>query len=323
MESIEVLLAIALIPPAFLLFLIWKVDKLEHEPIKTILLVVVLGALSAGLALVLEIALDGPIAAAFEYDYAMYLIVDNFIGVALMEEISKMLVIMLVIWRNKQFNCWFDGIVYGAASSLGFAALENVKYTFAYGMGTGLVRAFTAIPGHFIFGIFMGAAIGMAKCAKYDGKQGKKCFLLFLAILLPTLLHGYYDYLLSVPEYMADTTIIWIAYLVAMVIAAAIVIIRSAKHDRLIDPSLGVNGEPLAGVAGSAGIFGASNPAPVGQVSYTPGAYIPGTQQTQQVYVPTGSQGNVYVPTAQPVRTQPQTGTTGSYTLPVYDPNKR
>ncbi|MBR3257412.1 MAG: PrsW family intramembrane metalloprotease [Eggerthellaceae bacterium] len=325
MESIEVLLAIALIPPIFLLFLIWKVDKLEHEPVKMILIVLGLGAVCAGLALVLEIAVDKPIANAFNNNPALWLVVDNFVGVALMEEISKMLVIMLVVWRHSQFNCRFDGIVYGVAASLGFAALENVKYTLTYGFQTGMIRAFTAIPGHFIFGVFMGAMIGMAKCAKYDGKHGKKNLLLFLAILLPTLIHGYYDYLLSVPGVLyIDTTTLWIGYLIAIMIAATIVIIRSAKHDRPVDKTKGYSGEPLP-AATAAGTVPGANPV-YGTVSYTPGAYMPGAQGQPQV----GAPAQVYVPQAyqpaaqsqpvaqpQPVQTYtPQAYTQGTYQAP-------
>ena len=302
--SLEVLLFIALVPPALLLFLIWKVDKLEHEPWGLLLLVVGLGAASGILALILEIALDAPIAALFESNYAVYLIADNFVGVALMEELSKMLVIMIVIWRHKQFNCRFDGIVYGAASSLGFAALENVKYVMNYGFETGIVRAFTAIPGHFIFGVFMGAMIGAAKCAKYDGKQGKKNLFLLLAILVPTLLHGYYDYLLSVPAYMGDTEGLWVLYLLAMVIGAAILIIVGAKHDRVIDPSLGYSGEAVATQSDqlqrlSQQLTGQSVTVPTQAVYGQANAYVPQTQAGQVQYVPQAAQQVQYVPQAQ------------------------
>lgn len=307
--SFEILLAVALIPPVLLLFIMWRVDKLEHEPIHLLLIVAGLGALSGLLALVLEIAVDAPIASLFDSSsYAYYLIMDNFVGVALMEELSKMLVVMLVVWRHKQFNCRFDGVVYGAASSLGFAALENVKYVINYGFETGIVRAFTAIPGHLIFGIFMGVFIGLAKCSKYAGKKGKMNLELLLAILVPTLIHGYYDYLLSVPEYMGNAYVIWIGFLIAMVIAAIIVIIVMAKRDCLIDPSLDVNGQAKTAVAAAPAAaampyaaYGTyqvpaqtQNPA-IGQVTYVPGAYTPGTQAvpTQQ---PTPQPAQVYVP---------------------------
>ena len=324
--SFEILLAIALIPPILLLFIMWRVDKLEHEPIPLLLIVAGLGALSGLLALVLEIALDGPIASLFESNYAVYLVADNFVGVALMEELSKMLVVMLVVWRHKQFNCRFDGVVYGAASSLGFAALENVKYVLSYGFETGLVRAFTAIPGHLIFGIFMGAFIGMAKCSKYAGKKGKMNLQLFCAILVPTLIHGYYDYLLSVPDWMGNAYPIWIGFLIAMVISAIIVIIVMAKRDRLIDPSLDVNGEAKPNAAAAGAIptavpvataipyaqYGTYQPTaqaqaqvqvqpqtqaqPYGQVTYVPGAYMPDAQAAQQAAEPTPQPAQVYVP---------------------------
>ena len=301
--SFEILLAVALIPPVALLIIMWRVDKLEHEPIPLLLLVAGLGALSGLLALVLEIAVDQPIANMFDSTtYAYYLIMDNFVGVALMEEISKMLVVMLVVWRHKQFNCRFDGLVYGAASSLGFAALENVKYVINYGFETGLVRAFTAIPGHLIFGIFMGAFIGMAKCSKYAGKKGKMNLQLFLAILVPTLIHGYYDYLLSVPAYMGNAYALWIGFLIAMVIASIILIVVMAKRDRLIDPSLDVNGQ-------------APTPAPVAAMPYA--AYQMPTAQPAQVYVPQQAQVYVPQPTPQPA-SQP-----APQPVQYYNPNQQ
>jgi hypothetical protein len=45
------------------------------------------------------------------------------------------------------FSQKFDGIVYAVFVSMGFAAIENIMYVFDYGYQTGLVRAFTAVPG--------------------------------------------------------------------------------------------------------------------------------------------------------------------------------
>ena len=244
--TFEIGLAVALIPPLILLFFIWKVDKLEHEPVSLILKVMLFGALSCIPAIVLEIGASYVTEPLYYQNMWTYFIVDNFFGVALMEELVKMAVIFLVVWRHKEFNCLFDGIVYGAASSLGFAALENVKYVMGYGIGTGLVRSFTAIPGHFIFGVIMGLFLGLAKCAKYDKKAGKKWLCLLLALALPVFVHGYYDYLLTVAEYAPLAESIWWVYLVAMYIVGIVIIIVAGKKDRRINMDLGYSGEPLA-----------------------------------------------------------------------------
>lgn len=240
--SLELAL-LALIPPALLLMLIWKVDKLEHEPVSLIIKVLIFGGLSGLVAAVIELLLDTPISSIYYTNPTAYYIVDNFFGVAIVEEGVKMLVVMLFVWRHKEFNCLFDGVVYGATASLGFAALENVEYVVSYGFETGIVRAFTAIPGHFIFGVIMGSCIGIAKCSKYDGNQGRKALFLILALALPTFIHGYYDYLLSVPVDEAQS--VWVIYMIALYVVGTIVIIQMAKHDRRINMDYGCSGETL------------------------------------------------------------------------------
>ena len=50
---------------------------------------------------------------------------------------------------------------------LGFAAFENVKYIFNYGLSVAFTRAILAIPGHMSFAVFMGVFYGRAKL-RYD-----------------------------------------------------------------------------------------------------------------------------------------------------------
>ena len=60
--------------------------------------------------------------------------------------------------KIKEFDEPYDGIMYGVAVSLGFAAIENVLYVYMDGGGyqTGLLRMFTAVPAHAVFGVMMG-----------------------------------------------------------------------------------------------------------------------------------------------------------------------
>ncbi len=50
---------------------------------------------------------------------------DSFIRAAFLEEISKMIVIVFFCTRKDEFDEPMDGIVYGVAASLGFAAYET------------------------------------------------------------------------------------------------------------------------------------------------------------------------------------------------------
>ena len=111
------------------------------------------------------------------------------------EEGFKYLILRLRTWRSPEFNCRFDGIVYACAVSLGFSLWENVLYVLTYGMGTAIIRAVTAIPGHACFGVFMGVFYGAAKKNEAYGNAAAARRCRILAVVVPVLLHGTYDYL--------------------------------------------------------------------------------------------------------------------------------
>lgn len=114
-----------------------------------------------------------------------------FVVAAFSEELFKYIALYLLIWKSREFNEKFDGIVYGVYVSLGFAAVENVLYVMDYGVSTGIMRAITAVPAHAIFGITMGFYFGLAKFYEKERKQLKR-----KALLYPILLHGIYDFII-------------------------------------------------------------------------------------------------------------------------------
>ncbi|MEI6062093.1 MAG: PrsW family glutamic-type intramembrane protease [Bacteroidota bacterium] len=100
--------------------------------------------------------------------------------------------VFILVWRNPNFNEKFDGIVYAVSVALGFAAIENLFYVFSNNsLQVGLLRAFTAVPAHAIFGIVMGFYLGLARF----GVQQRGKWLL-RAFTVPWLFHGIYDFLL-------------------------------------------------------------------------------------------------------------------------------
>lgn len=122
-----------------------------------------------------------------------------FFVAALVEESFKFFAVYVLIWRNYNFNEKFDGIVYAVFVSLGFALVENFSYVFQEGNGmrVGLLRAFTAVPAHAIFGVMMGFRLGKAKFV-----PSKRTKYLVLAFLYPFFFHGAYDFILmsQLPE---------------------------------------------------------------------------------------------------------------------------
>ena len=192
------LILLAVIPPIFLLWKIYNLDKIEKEPRNLILRLFIFGAIMVFPAMIIEVGLsDYVLGSVLKPAFLLYIAIENFIIVAGTEELLKRFVLKKMTWNNPEFNYCFDGVVYAVASSLGFAALENVFYIVDSGMSTAIMRAVLSIPGHCIFGIYMGYHYGMAKHFENTGDESSKSYHLRCSCITPILLHGLYDFCLS------------------------------------------------------------------------------------------------------------------------------
>ncbi len=187
------LIAVALAPVIVLLIYVYKRDKYEKEPKRLLAKAFIFGIVSVIPVYFIETALTN-------YWHAKYALpnmplntaaYDAFVVAAFTEEFFKILVFFIFIWNNKNFNEKFDGIIYAVFISMGFAATENLMYVLGSGFTTGLIRAFTAVPAHAIFAVTSGYFLAFAKF-----KPSGKIFYLFLALAVPVLLHGIYDFIL-------------------------------------------------------------------------------------------------------------------------------
>lgn len=228
MELNEILLICAALFPAIALCVyVFIKDRVEKEPIGLLLLLLVLGAVSCFPAATIEGVLIGFIDALFspfvvEMDGTLYLpgilfkiynAIKFLIGVALVEEGLKFIVLFFVTRKNKNFNSLFDGLIYAVFVSLGFAALENVFYVLENGWINAVTRALMSVPGHMFFAVLMGYYYSlwhMHEKAKLQERSFKKVFLirdsspefsggkyLGLSLLMPILAHGLYNYCCS------------------------------------------------------------------------------------------------------------------------------
>lgn len=218
MEALE-LLGIALAPGAAIALFIYLKDKHEKEPLYLLFTSFLYGIFSILITLIIS------------YPVNIFLIlkegdvVDEFIHaifkVALIEEFSKFIFVRFILIRNKHFNEPFDGIVYAVMVGMGFATLENILYTYSYGWETGLLRMFTAVPAHATFAVLMGYYIGILKFT-----SSRKLYLSVLALGVPTLFHGLYDYFWFIAEAKNIWTGIWMFAIVSLV--AGIILSRKA-----------------------------------------------------------------------------------------------
>ena len=127
---------------------------------------------------------------------------------------------------------------------------------------TGVLRAITAVPGHFCYGVIMGYFMSKARYNKENGKSG--IIYILLSILIPTALHALYDYLI-----LDDTglnILIWFVLIIAMFISCFILIIRAAKNNAPI----GAPEEPVvstpAQTAATAPVASANPATPAAQI---------------------------------------------------------
>jgi protease PrsW len=180
------LIASAIVPSALLLALFYFRDSFP-EPPRVVLTTFVLGVLAVApiwgfielhTQLFGELDLD-------PYHQSLY---RAYILAALPEEALKFAILMLFVRRHAAFDEPMDGLVYGAAASLGFATLENIMYVDAGGWATAITRATTAVPLHAALGALMGDYIAQAK---FEPQRRKS--MLLRAFVYPLLIHGMYN----------------------------------------------------------------------------------------------------------------------------------
>lgn len=185
---------VAAVLPAFILLrYIYRNDTVEREPMGLLVKLLVMGVLSALCAGVVEGLAEPLLGMLVPRGSLLYTILLAFVVVAAVEEGAKFFFLKRSTWRDPNFNYRFDGIVYAVFVSLGFAAFENIRYVFAYGLSTALVRAITAIPGHMSFAVFMGLFYGRAKVCESIGRPNRAGWNNWRGYLTAVLIHGFYD----------------------------------------------------------------------------------------------------------------------------------
>ena len=178
MSILAIYVLAAVLPAFFLLRYIYRQDTIEKEP-GYLLWQLLLGGVPREIPLedpdpalasiVLETLGSAILNNTVDPNDPKYYIIMAFLVVAVVEEGTKLFFLKRRSWQDPNFNYMFDGLVYSVFVSLGFAAFENIKYVFNYGLSVAVPRALLAIPGHMGFAVFMGVFYGRAKLAESRG----------------------------------------------------------------------------------------------------------------------------------------------------------
>ncbi|MBO4289849.1 MAG: PrsW family intramembrane metalloprotease [Lachnospiraceae bacterium] len=230
--TFQILLVIAAVIPALvLMFLVYRSDRLEKESRHLLFVLARAGVFATLIAMVLERLGERLLVWAIDSEVLFNLLL-YFVVVAVSEEGAKYFLMKRRTWKNPEFNCLYDGVVYAVFVSLGFALWENISYVLIFGLGTALIRAFTAIPGHACFGVFMGVFYGLAKQAENMGDAAESKKYRSLALAAPIVLHGAYDYIATMDADWGAA--VFFAFIGVMFCVAFILMRRMSRRDQYI-----------------------------------------------------------------------------------------
>ena len=184
-NNMSLLFLTTIAPSILLLYYFFNSDK-YREPLSSVLKITFYGVLIC-------------LPAVYGNQFAASILgwkVASFTGVPIVEEGLKFLIFYKFVCASKEYDEPMDAIVYAVCISLGFATLENIQYVYnlsapSEAMLTAIIRGFTAVPAHALFGLTMGLLFINYTYIK------KSNYNLFLCALYPVILHGSYNFLVG------------------------------------------------------------------------------------------------------------------------------
>ena len=187
---IYTLLALAIAPGIAISVFVYYMDKHEKEPLWLLATCFAYGLLSAGLTLIISVPVNY-LVPDIEHSLIGPLL-NAFIEVSFVEELSKFLFLIFLVYNRKDLNEPFDAILYSIMIGMGFATIENILYSLQYGYSVAVARMFSSVPAHAVFAVLMGYFTGLAKF-KFKSK-----YFALVGLAVAIIFHGLYDYFIFI-----------------------------------------------------------------------------------------------------------------------------
>ncbi|MBI4332624.1 MAG: PrsW family intramembrane metalloprotease [Chloroflexi bacterium] len=192
MEFVAIL-AIAFAPGTFWLWRVYRRDRYKPEPRALVLRTFILGmAASVPIAffefLLYPQSIEAGQTSGLSLGRIAYI---SFVVAGLTEELGKYLVVRKTVFNSPHFDEPMDGIVYSAASALGFASIENVGYLMSFGWEVIILRGPFSTLAHLLFSAMWGYPLALVKM---KWKRARLSLLVGLAGSM--IAHGLFDFLL-------------------------------------------------------------------------------------------------------------------------------
>ncbi len=158
----------AIIPMLSYLFIIWRLDKYEREPLGFIFGHFVWGAFGAVILSYIGNSILYMLLSLFIGDSVILDIGEAVFIAPFVEELMKGMILLVTV-RSLKFDNMTDGLVYGGAVGLGFGMTENFIYFLGYGdsftswLVLVIIRSGFSAVMHCIATASFGAMLGAAK----------------------------------------------------------------------------------------------------------------------------------------------------------------
>jgi RsiW-degrading membrane proteinase PrsW (M82 family) len=219
----------AIIPMTFYLYLIWKFDKYDREPVKLVLANYLWGALGAIiLAIIVSLILTSFIGIVIRDEFGIDLIGAVFIA-PFVEEITKGMFLLITI-SSRKFDNLTDGIVYGGAIGLGFGMTENFLYfisntgNYSDWFSLVIVRSLFSGVMHLVSTATLGAFLGLSKFMI----KPFRIVLGLIGLIIAMLIHSFWNLFVS----FESTVFLGFVFLIASVTIFFLVFKFSLNNER-------------------------------------------------------------------------------------------
>ena len=137
------------------------------------------------------------------------------------EELCFFIVFMALIWTDKGFRDYKDGIAYATLMALTFAVFKNLMYIYDWGgssflgvnLSSGFPRTVLSVPAHFLFGLVTGLFFSLSRL----NKKVKRFLYLIAGLVLAIVIHSLFEWaLLTMPvTHKAVICVIYVLFITA------------------------------------------------------------------------------------------------------------
>lgn len=177
-----ILLAVAIAPCLALFSYFYLRKQIHHDPSRSLLHTYIYGMILTFPIMFIQYVFE-------EEGVFQSVFISDVVFTSGLEEFFKWLVLLVVVFSHVDFEDPYDGILFGASVSLGFATVENILYLLTFGVEEALIRALLPVSSHALFGVVMGYYLGRAKFVEQSSKNP----MLFLSFFTAFGLHFVYN----------------------------------------------------------------------------------------------------------------------------------